>query len=69
MGAGLKARNLLRKKYPLIISDERVSLSHLNLMTLREIGGFSFVGRHLKSGQLRSPAPEVPQAQIYQTVI
>ena len=34
MGAGLKARNLLRKKYPLIISDERVSLSHLNLMTL-----------------------------------
>ena len=40
MGAGLKARNLLRKKYPLIISDERVSLSHLNLMTLRETGAF-----------------------------
>ena len=34
MGAGLKAHNVFKKKYPLIISDERVSLSHLNLMTL-----------------------------------
>ena len=42
MGAGLKARNLLRKKYPLIISDERVSLSHLNLMTLAFDAGMCF---------------------------
>ena len=34
MGAGLRAHNVFKKKYPLIISDERVSLSHLNLMTL-----------------------------------
>ena len=33
-GVGLKARNELKKKYPLIISDERVLPSHLNLMTL-----------------------------------
>jgi hypothetical protein len=34
-GAGLKARALkIRKKYPLIISDERVSPRQLNLMTL-----------------------------------
>ncbi len=35
MGAGFKGtQSFLKKKYPLIISDERVSLSHLNLMTL-----------------------------------
>jgi len=34
VGAGLKAHNMYKKKYPLIISDERVSLRHLNLMTL-----------------------------------
>jgi len=38
-GAGLKARALkIRKKYPLIISDERVSPRQLNLMTLGRMG-------------------------------
>ena len=33
--AGLKTRNKFqKKKYPLIVSDERVLASHLNLMTL-----------------------------------
>jgi hypothetical protein len=40
-GAGLKARALMiRKKYPLINFDERVSLRHLNLMTLSFGGAF-----------------------------
>ena len=43
MGAGLRAHNVFKKKYPLIISDERVSLSHLNLMTLAFDAGMVFV--------------------------
>jgi len=40
-GAGLKARIYSRrKKYPLTISDERISLRHLNLMTLALSAGF-----------------------------
>jgi len=38
---GLKgAQYVQEKKYPLIISDERVSLRHLNLMTLPIYRGF-----------------------------
>ena len=43
-GAGVKRGGIesarSRKKYPLTISGERVSLSHLNLMTLASRPGF-----------------------------
>ena len=66
MGAGLKAHNVFKKKYPLIISDERVSLSHLNLMTLSaretffygsfvEAGIPSYIGISNTSGWFRIP--------------
>jgi hypothetical protein len=46
VGRALKARNELKKKYPLIISDERVLASHLNLMTLSK--NFPFIQQIFK---------------------
>jgi hypothetical protein len=37
---GRRVKHICRKKYPLTISDERVSLSHINLMTLGLIPDF-----------------------------
>ena len=53
-GVGLKARNELKKKYPLIISDERVLPSHLNLMTLGLDLLLSGGSDHRKPDQLSS---------------
>ena len=61
MGAGLKAHNVFKKKYPLIISDERVSLSHLNLMTLFARETF-FTAASLKPAFLRISVSQIPAA-------